>query len=68
MGVELIKAMAGIAVILGAWLAVQRAWRAAFPDATEADALARHGSCHGCGCETPCDNSKQARRSAQESS
>jgi hypothetical protein len=41
--------LAGIALLLAAWLAVQLAWRRAFPDAAgDADALAGRLGCHGC--------------------
>ena len=67
MAMELLKAMLGMAVILGVWLAVQRAWRGMFPGATDdEDALAGRMDCHGCTCETQCDNRRQARGPARE--
>lgn len=40
----------GIALLAAAWLAVQLAWRRAFPDARgDGDALAGRLGCHGCG-------------------
>ncbi len=42
--------LAGIALLLAAWLAVQLAWRRAFPDAAgDPDGLAGRLGCHGCG-------------------
>ncbi len=54
MAIEFVKAMVGIAVLLGAWLVVQRLQCPA-----EDDALAGRTSCHGCAgdghCDTACD-------------
>ena len=67
MGLELLKAMFGMAIILVVWLAVQRAWRGVFPGVSaDEDALAGRMDCHGCTCETPCENRQLARNSAQE--
>ena len=45
----------GIAVLLAAWLAVQRAWARAFPDASgDPDPLAGRLGCRGCGCGEVC--------------
>ena len=50
----------GIAALAVGWLAVQRAWARAFPDALgDPDVLARRGGCGGdgrggCGCTTVC--------------
>jgi hypothetical protein len=41
--------LAGIALLLAAWLAVQLAWRRVFPDAAgDVDGLAGRMGCHGC--------------------
>ncbi|HEY5656409.1 MAG TPA: hypothetical protein VIY27_01335, partial [Myxococcota bacterium] len=46
-----------VVVVLIAWVAVQRAWGAAFGDArSDPDVLAVRGGHHGCcGCSRPCD-------------
>lgn len=53
---ELWKALAGIGVILGLWLLVQRTFRRAAGLAVDADPLAGHFRCHGCTCEGACEN------------
>jgi hypothetical protein len=66
--IALLKAMLGMAVVLGAWLAVQRLFCASLPGASaDEDALAGRTGCHGCNCETPCENDGQARSIAQDS-
>ena len=51
--------LTGVLVIVAvtvAWVAVQRAWRRAFPDASaDPDALAGRGGCHGCNCTDVCE-------------
>ena len=67
MSVELLKATVGIAVVLGVWLAVQRAWQSLFPGvAPGGDALAGRSHCGGCSCETPCENNRLARETAHD--
>ena len=47
--------LATIAALAAAWVAVQRAWARAFPDAfDDPDVLAGRAGCHGCGCTAPC--------------
>jgi hypothetical protein len=53
---ELLRALLGIAAILGLWLAVQRWFRRASGLAADADSLAGHVRCHGCTCDTSCAN------------
>ncbi len=58
MAMELLKAMAGIALLLTGWLVVQRWWQSTFRgDATGEDALAGRTGCHGCNEDSPCENS-----------
>lgn len=60
---ELLKAMLGIAVVLGIWLLVQRAWLLCFPSPnSDADALAGRTDCHSCSCESPCENNQRTTR------
>jgi hypothetical protein len=55
-----VLAIVAMAVI---WTGVQAAWRRAFPDGDEPDALAGRSSCHGCTCTGGCE-----RRSAEGAS
>ena len=55
---ELLKALLGIAAILGIWILIQRAFRRSAGLAADADPLAGHVRCHGCKCEGSCDNPK----------
>jgi hypothetical protein len=49
-------ALVALTALLSAWVAVQLAWRRAFPSATgDPDALAGRLGCHGCRCEEPCE-------------
>ncbi len=55
-------AIAGMIVISGGWLAVQRLWLRQFPDSpapggdADGDALAGRSGCHGCNCDpTSCE-------------
>ena len=53
-----LTAIAGMIVISGGWLAVQRLWLRQFPDSPAAggDALAGRSGCHGCNCDpTACE-------------
>jgi len=53
----------GIVALAVGWVAVQRAWARAFPDAfDDPDVLAGRGGCDGCGCVTVC----QRRRTREE--
>lgn len=61
---ELLKAMVGMAALLAAWLAVQRLFATRAGRANE-DALAGRTGCHGCGCETPCEDRTSARHAAR---
>lgn len=48
----------GMALLTGAWLCVQLAWRRAFPEAVgDPDALAGRGGCGGCapGADEECE-------------
>jgi len=51
--------LTGIGVVAGlaaAWVAVQVAWRRAFPGPEpDADALAGRLGCHGCACGKTCE-------------
>ena len=59
---QLLKAMLGMAVILGAWLTVQRLFCATSAgDGADQDALAGRMDCHACNCKTPCDDKQRAR-------
>jgi hypothetical protein len=52
----------GLAAVMTAWLAVQRAWRSRFADARDdPDALAGRLGCHG-----TCDLQTCARRCAEQ--
>ncbi len=54
-----------VAALAVGWVAVQRAWARAFPDAfDDPDVLAGRAGCHGCGCTTPCP--RRARRDPEE--
>lgn len=65
--IELLKAMLGLAAILGVWLLVQRAFCATLPGAAaDGDALAGRLGCHGCTCETSCENRPPAPGDAPE--
>jgi hypothetical protein len=58
--VELAKVLIGMAVILGAWLAVQMAWRRVFPGTpADEDVLAGRFGCHGCSRETECGTTRE---------
>ena len=47
--------LVGIVALAVGWVAVQRAWARAFPDAfDDPDVLAERAGCHGCGCTTVC--------------
>jgi hypothetical protein len=47
-----LTAVAGMIVISGSWLAVQRLWQRHFPERGDGsdDALAGRSGCHGCNC------------------
>lgn len=47
-----LTAIAGMIVISGCWLAVQRLWQHHFPERGDGsdDALAGRSGCHGCNC------------------
>lgn len=51
-----VKAMLGITVILAVWLAVQWAWVRVTGAAVGQDALEGRLGCHGCQCESQCDD------------
>jgi hypothetical protein len=60
-------ALGTIAILCAAWLAVQLAWRRAFPDASgDPDALAGRLGCHGCGCTTVCEKRASEATGASE--
>ena len=62
-GFEMLKAAGLLAVIMGVWLCVQRSWRVVFPSTNgDDDALAGRTDCHGCSCDTPCENKTRAMR------
>ena len=51
--------LAVVALAVG-WVAVQRAWARAFPDAfDDPDVLAERAGCHGCGCTTDCRKKRE---------
>jgi len=55
MWTDVALATLGVAGVGAFWVAVQNAWRAAFPEAGgDGDVLAGRGGCHGCGCSAPC--------------
>ena len=59
-------ALVALAALTAAWLAVQLAWRRAFPaEGGDPDALAGRLGCHGCRCEQPCER-RAAQGPAQE--
>jgi hypothetical protein len=47
-----LTALAGMILISGGWLAVQRLWQRHFPERGDGsdDALAGRSGCHGCNC------------------
>lgn len=53
---ELLKAAAGVSVLMIGWIIVQQAWNRVFPEAVapDGDALGSRGSCHGCEKEGSC--------------
>lgn len=51
---HLLKASIGIALLLGAWLAVLSAWRRVFPTCSDEDVLARRTVCRGLGNRCAC--------------
>jgi hypothetical protein len=53
---DLLKALLGIGVILGAWILVQRSFRRSAGLSADADPLGGHFRCHGCKCEGTCEN------------
>jgi len=54
---EYLRAVAGLGLILGAWLLVQSVWRRAFPGTpADEDVLAGRLGCHGCTCSEHCEN------------
>ncbi len=55
MALELLKAAVAIIAMLGAWVAIEAAWRRTFPQRAAAkEASAGHG-CHSCGDRDSCD-------------
>ena len=47
--------LAALVAVAAGWVAVQRAWARAFPDAfQDPDVLAERIGCHGCACSAPC--------------
>lgn len=67
---EWLKQLAAVGAVAGlaaGWLAVQFAWRRAFPQAfgdpgADPDPLAGRLGCHGCGeCKNQCDPERPAR-------
>ena len=58
-------AVGAVAALAAGWLAVQNAWRRAFPDAgADPDPLAGRLGCHGCGeCKDQCAPERPARAS-----
>jgi hypothetical protein len=55
--------LVGVVALAVSWVAVQRAWARAFPDAfDDPDVLAERAGCQGCGCTTIC----QRRRNREE--
>ncbi|KAA1259185.1 hypothetical protein LF1_17140 [Rubripirellula obstinata] len=52
----LVKAMLGVTTILVAWLAVQWSWIRVTGAANGQDALQGRLGCHGCRCDSQCDN------------
>lgn len=56
--VAFIKALIGISVILGGWLAVQRAWRYVTGASPDEDALAGRLGCQGCDCWSQCEGTE----------
>ena len=62
--------LGAIAILCAAWLAIQLAWRRAFPDPLgDPDALAGRLGCHGCNCTNVCEKraSETAGASEEES-
>lgn len=57
-----------VAACAAAWLAVQRAWMAAFPgESPDQDALSGRLGCHGCGeCDKNCERPASERPVAEE--
>lgn len=49
-----IVSIVSLALLLIAWLAIQRAWQRAFPEAAGEDALSGRLGCRGCGCGEEC--------------
>ncbi len=62
---EIFKAVVGISMILGGWIAVQAAWRRHVGAAPCQDALAGRLGCHGCGCQL--GDGQQEQRAAETS-
>ncbi len=56
--VAFIKAVISVSVILGGWLAVQRAWRYATGASPDEDALAGRIGCRGCDCWSQCEETE----------
>lgn len=67
-----LAAVAAVAGLAAGWLAVQSAWRRAFPDAgADPDPLAGRLGCHGCGdCNDKCGRQRPdgARAAGEERS
>jgi len=60
--------VAAIVILAVSWVAVQNAWRRAFPDAfSDPDVLAGRTGCHGCSCTDVCEQGQGGgARAAQE--
>jgi len=58
-----LAAVGAVAALAAGWLAVQMAWRRAFPDAhPDPDPLAGRLGCHGCGeCKEQCGPERPRR-------
>ncbi len=59
----------GIVALATGWVAVQRAWARAFPDAfDDPDVLAERGGCGRCGCGAVCQDRARRNGNREESS
>jgi len=65
--VRLATALAALSLLAAGWVAVQRAWRRAFPEAgDDPDALAGRTGCHGACAPSDCARRCPERRRAGE--
>jgi len=65
--ISYVTGVLALVAIVVAWVAVQRGWGRAFPEAfDDPDVLVERSGCHGCGCTLVCQRRRRERPGAQE--